>query len=80
MLFDEVTSALDGIMQRSAECHSSIRRTTKLTMMVTHQMGFVKEFARSSLFLPWQYSGTGERRMTYSNRPQSERLQQFLNE
>jgi polar amino acid transport system ATP-binding protein len=61
MLFDEVTSALDpelcnevlNVIRQLGEQH-------KLTMiMVTHQMGFVKEFADRVCFLPWQYSGTG---------------------
>ena len=82
MLFDEVTSALDpelcnevlNVIRQLGEQH-------KLTMiMVTHQMGFVKEFAdRVCFFCHGNILEQGTPDDLF-NRPQSERLQQFLNE
>lgn len=68
MLFDEVTSALDpelcnevlNVIRQLGEQH-------KLTMiMVTHQMGFVKEFADRVCFFAMAIFWNRERRMTYS--------------
>ena len=80
MLFDEVTSALDP--ELCGEVLNVIRRLGRehdLTMlMVTHQMGFAKEFADRVCFFsqgklieqapPQQFFGA----------PQHERTQQFL--
>jgi len=80
MLFDEVTSALDpelcgevlGVIRRLGEEH-------QLTMlMVTHQMGFAKEFAdRVCFFSEGKIAEQGPPQQLFGN-PQQERTQQFL--
>ena len=77
MLFDEVTSALDpelvgevlGVIRTLGAEHN-------LTMlMVTHQMGFAREFADRVCFF---YAGKiAEQGAPFSN-PRNERTQQFL--
>ena len=81
MLFDEVTSALDpelcgevlGVIRRLSEEH-------QLTMlMVTHQMGFAKDFAdRVCFFSEGKVAEQGPPQQLFGN-PQQERTQQFLN-
>jgi polar amino acid transport system ATP-binding protein len=80
MLFDEVTSALDP--ELVGEVLNVIRRLGSeldLTMlMVTHQMGFAKEFADRVLFF---YQGRiCEQRapQTIFGSPENERTRQFL--
>jgi polar amino acid transport system ATP-binding protein len=80
MLFDEVTSALDpelcgevlGVIRRLSEEHN-------LTMlMVTHQMGFAKEFAdRVCFFSEGKIAEQGPPEQLFGA-PQNERTQQFL--
>ena len=80
MLFDEVTSALDpelcgevlGVIRRLGEEHN-------LTMlMVTHQMGFAKEFAdRVCFFSEGKIAEQGSPEQIFGA-PQNERTQQFL--
>jgi polar amino acid transport system ATP-binding protein len=80
MLFDEVTSALDpelcgevlGVIRRLGEEHN-------LTMlMVTHQMGFAKEFAdRVCFFSEGKIAEQGPPEQLFGA-PQNERTQQFL--
>ena len=80
MLFDEVTSALDP--ELVGEVLQVIRRLGEehdLTMlMVTHQMGFAKEFAdRACFFYQGKICEQGEPKSFFSN-PQNERTRQFL--
>lgn len=81
MLFDEVTSALDpelcgevlGVIRRLGEEH-------QLTMlMVTHQMGFAKEFAdRVCFFSEGKIAEQGPPQQLFGESKQ-ERTRQFLN-
>jgi polar amino acid transport system ATP-binding protein len=80
MLFDEVTSALDP--ELVGEVLNVIRKLGSehdLTMlMVTHQMGFAREFADRVCFF---YGGRileDGRPETIFGAPRTERLQQFL--
>jgi polar amino acid transport system ATP-binding protein len=80
MLFDEVTSALDP--ELVGEVLNVIRRLGSeldLTMlMVTHQMGFAKEFAdRVCLFFGGRICEQGPAEEIFGA-PQNERTRQFL--
>ncbi len=80
MLFDEVTSALDP--ELVGEVLNVIRKLGKehsLTMlMVTHQMGFAKEFAdRVCFFYQGKIAEEGPPQEMFSN-PKNERTRQFL--
>jgi polar amino acid transport system ATP-binding protein len=80
MLFDEVTSALDP--ELCGEVLNVIRdlgREHQLTMlMVTHQMGFAREFAdRVCFFHAGRIEEQGPAQAMFEN-PQNERTQQFL--
>ncbi|MGH6873749.1 MAG: ectoine/hydroxyectoine ABC transporter ATP-binding protein EhuA [Aestuariivirgaceae bacterium] len=80
MLFDEVTSALDP--ELVGEVLQVIRRLAKehdLTMlMVTHQMGFAREFAdRICFFYQGKICEEGAPDQLFSS-PQNERTRQFL--
>jgi polar amino acid transport system ATP-binding protein len=80
MLFDEVTSALDP--ELVGEVLQVIRRLGKehdLTMlMVTHQMGFAREFAdRICFFYQGKICEQGAPEQLFST-PQNERTRQFL--
>jgi polar amino acid transport system ATP-binding protein len=80
MLFDEVTSALDP--ELVGEVLNVIRRLGaehNLTMiMVTHQMGFAKEFAdRVCFFYQGKIAEEGNPREMFSN-PKNDRTRQFL--
>ncbi|WP_027134207.1 ectoine/hydroxyectoine ABC transporter ATP-binding protein EhuA [Geminicoccus roseus] len=80
MLFDEVTSALDP--ELVGDVLNVIRRLGSeldLTMlMVTHQMGFAKEFAdRVCFFYAGRIHEQGPPEQLFGA-PQSERTQQFL--
>jgi polar amino acid transport system ATP-binding protein len=80
MLFDEVTSALDP--ELVGEVLNVIRKLGKehsLTMlMVTHQMGFAKEFAdRICFFYQGRIAEEGPPQEMFSN-PTNERTRQFL--
>ncbi len=80
MLFDEVTSALDP--ELCGEVLSVIRslgQEHQLTMlMVTHQMGFAREFAdRVCFFHGGRIEEQGPPQALFGN-PQNERTQQFL--
>jgi polar amino acid transport system ATP-binding protein len=80
MLFDEVTSALDP--ELVGEVLQVIRKLGDehdLTMlMVTHQMGFAKEFAdRVCFFYQGKICEQGEPKAFFSD-PQNERTRQFL--
>jgi len=80
MLFDEVTSALDpelcgevlNVIRRLGEAHN-------LTMlMVTHQMGFAREFAdRVCFFHQGRIHEQGSPDKLFNN-PQEERTREFL--
>ena len=81
MLFDEVTSALDP--ELCGEVLNVIRQLGEehqLTMlMVTHQMGFAKEFAdRVCFFSEGKIAEQGAPQQLFGN-PQQERTRQFLN-
>lgn len=81
VLFDEVTSALDP--ELVGEVLNVIRRLgaeLDLTMlMVTHQMGFAKDFAdRVCFFSEGKVAEQGPPQQLFGN-PQQERTQQFLN-
>jgi polar amino acid transport system ATP-binding protein len=80
MLFDEVTSALDP--ELVGEVLQVIRRLAKehdLTMlMVTHQMGFAREFAdRICFFYQGKIAEQGAPDQLFSS-PRNERTRQFL--
>jgi polar amino acid transport system ATP-binding protein len=80
LLFDEVTSALDP--ERAGEVLNVIRRLGaehNLTMlMVTHQMGFAKEFAdRVCFFDRGKIAEQGVPAEIFAS-PRHERTQQFL--
>jgi len=80
MLFDEVTSALDP--ELVGEVLNVIRKLGdehNLTMiMVTHQMGFAREFAdRVCFFYAGRIAEQGPPDVLFSN-PESDRTQQFL--
>jgi polar amino acid transport system ATP-binding protein len=80
MLFDEVTSALDP--ELVGEVLNVIRRLGEehdLTMlMVTHQMGFAKEFSdRVCFFYAGKICEQGPPAQLFGN-PQNERTRQFL--
>jgi polar amino acid transport system ATP-binding protein len=80
MLFDEVTSALDP--ELCGEVLQVIRKLGSehdLTMlMVTHQMGFAKEFAdRVCFFYQGKICEQGEPKELFTA-PKNERTQQFL--
>jgi polar amino acid transport system ATP-binding protein len=80
MLFDEVTSALDP--ELVGEVLQVIRRLAKehdLTMlMVTHQMGFAREFAdRICFFYQGKICEQGAPDQLFSS-PRNERTRQFL--
>ena len=80
MLFDEVTSALDP--ELVGEVLNVIRKLGaehNLTMiMVTHQMGFAREFAdRVCFFYQGKIAEEGNPREMFSN-PKNERTRQFL--
>jgi len=80
MLFDEVTSALDP--ELVGEVLNVIRRLGRehdLTLiMVTHQMGFAKEFSdRVCFFYEGKIAEQGAPDQIFNN-PQNERTKQFL--
>jgi polar amino acid transport system ATP-binding protein len=80
MLFDEVTSALDP--ELVGEVLNVIRKLGSehnLTMlMVTHQMGFAKEFAdRVCFFYQGKIAEDAPPQELFSN-PKSDRTRQFL--
>jgi polar amino acid transport system ATP-binding protein len=80
LLFDEVTSALDP--ELVGEVLQVIRKLGEehdLTMlMVTHQMGFAREFAdRVCFFYEGRICEEGEPKAFFQN-PQNERSRQFL--
>jgi polar amino acid transport system ATP-binding protein len=80
MLFDEVTSALDP--ELVGEVLNVIRKLGKehnLTMlMVTHQMGFAREFAdRVCFFYQGRIGEEGPPQEMFTN-PRNERTRQFL--
>jgi polar amino acid transport system ATP-binding protein len=80
MLFDEVTSALDP--ELCGEVLNVIRRLGRehdLTMlMVTHQMGFAKEFADRVCFFSQGKIIEQAPPQQFFAAPQHERTQQFL--
>jgi polar amino acid transport system ATP-binding protein len=80
MLFDEVTSALDPeLCGEVLAVIRSLGQEHQLTMlMVTHQMGFAREFAdRVCFFHAGRIEEQGPARALFEN-PQNERTQQFL--
>jgi len=80
MLFDEVTSALDPeLVGEVLNVIRHIGEEHKLTMlMVTHQMGFAREFAdRVCFFYGGRIVEQGSPDKIFSN-PGNERTQQFL--
>ncbi len=80
MLFDEVTSALDP--ELCGEVLNVIRKLGRehdLTMlMVTHQMGFAKEFADRVCFFSQGKIIEQAAPQQFFGAPQHERTQQFL--
>ena len=80
MLFDEVTSALDP--ELVGEVLQVIRRLAKehdLTMlMVTHQMGFAREFADRVCFFYQGKIGEQGAPDQFFSAPRNERTRQFL--
>jgi polar amino acid transport system ATP-binding protein len=80
MLFDEVTSALDPeLCGEVLAVIRSLGQEHQLTMlMVTHQMGFAREFAdRVCFFHGGRIEEQGPAQALFEN-PQNERTQQFL--
>ncbi|MBB4187077.1 polar amino acid transport system ATP-binding protein [Sinorhizobium terangae] len=81
MLFDEVTSALDPeLVGEVLQVIRKIGREHDLTMlMVTHQMGFAKEFSdRVCFFYQGKICEQGAPAEIFGN-PKNERTRQFLN-
>lgn len=81
MLFDEVTSALDPeLVGEVLQVIRKIGTEHDLTMlMVTHQMGFAKEFSdRVCFFYQGKICEQGPPAQIFGN-PQNERTRQFLN-
>ncbi|NRP73212.1 Glutamine transport ATP-binding protein GlnQ [Ensifer psoraleae] len=81
MLFDEVTSALDPeLVGEVLQVIRKIGREHDLTMlMVTHQMGFAKEFSdRVCFFYQGKICEQGAPAEIFGN-PNNERTRQFLN-
>jgi polar amino acid transport system ATP-binding protein len=81
MLFDEVTSALDPeLVGEVLEVIRKLGREHDLTMlMVTHQMGFAREFAdRVCFFYQGKIAEQGHPKEFFST-PKNERTRQFLN-
>ncbi|THK39127.1 ectoine/hydroxyectoine ABC transporter ATP-binding protein EhuA [Ensifer sp. MPMI2T] len=81
MLFDEVTSALDPeLVGEVLQVIRKIGREHDLTMlMVTHQMGFAKEFSdRVCFFYQGKICEQGSPAEIFGN-PKNERTRQFLN-
>jgi polar amino acid transport system ATP-binding protein len=81
MLFDEVTSALDPeLVGEVLQVIRKIGREHDLTMlMVTHQMGFAKEFSdRVCFFYQGKICEQGAPAEIFGN-PENERTRQFLN-
>ena len=80
MLFDEVTSALDP--ELVGEVLQVIRRLGQehdLTMlMVTHQMGFAREFADRACFFDQGKIAEQGPPETFFSAPRNERTRQFL--
>ena len=80
MLFDEVTSALDPeVIGEVLNVIRALGSEHNLTMlMVTHQMGFAKEFSdRVCFFYEGKIAEQGPPDQLFGN-PQNERTQQFL--
>ncbi len=80
MLFDEVTSALDPeLVGEVLNVIRALSAAHNLTMlMVTHQMGFAKEFAdRVCFFYEGKIAEQGPPEELFGN-PKNERTQQFL--
>jgi polar amino acid transport system ATP-binding protein len=80
MLFDEVTSALDPeLVGEVLQVIRKLAREHDLTMlMVTHQMGFAKEFAdRICFFDKGKIAEQGPPQEFFAS-PKNERTQQFL--
>jgi polar amino acid transport system ATP-binding protein len=80
MLFDEVTSALDPeLCGEVLQVIRKLGREHDLTMlMVTHQMGFAKEFAdRVCFFYQGKICEQGQPQALFTA-PQNERTKQFL--
>jgi polar amino acid transport system ATP-binding protein len=80
MLFDEVTSALDPeLVGEVLEVIRTLGREHDLTMlMVTHQMGFAKEFSdRVCFFYAGKIAEQGPPSELFGN-PRNERTRQFL--
>jgi len=80
MLFDEVTSALDPeLVGEVLNVIRQLGREHDLTMlMVTHQMGFAKEFSnRVCFFYEGKIAEQGPPDKIFSS-PENERTQQFL--
>ncbi len=80
MLFDEVTSALDPeLCGEVLQVIRKLGREHDLTMlMVTHQMGFAKEFAdRVCFFYQGKICEQGQPQALFAA-PQNERTKQFL--
>jgi polar amino acid transport system ATP-binding protein len=81
MLFDEVTSALDPeLVGEVLQVIRKIGREHDLTMlMVTHQMGFAREFSdRVCFFYQGKICEQGPPSELFGN-PKNERTKQFLN-
>lgn len=81
MLFDEVTSALDPeLVGEVLQVIRKIGREHDLTMlMVTHQMGFAKEFSdRVCFFYQGKICEQGAPAKIFGD-PENERTRQFLN-
>lgn len=80
MLFDEVTSALDPeLCGEVLNVIRSLGKEHQLTMlMVTHQMGFAREFADRVCFFDAGKIAEQGPAQAFFEHPQNERTQQFL--
>jgi histidine transport system ATP-binding protein len=78
LLFDEPTSALDPeLVGEVLKVIQALAEEGRTMLMVTHEMGFARQVSTQVLFL---HQGRVEEQGTAEilDRPQSERLQQFL--
>ncbi|MGY1447751.1 MULTISPECIES: ABC transporter ATP-binding protein [Pseudomonas] len=78
LLFDEPTSALDPeLVGEVLKVIQALAEEGRTMLMVTHEMGFARQVSSQVLFL---HQGRVEEQgdATILDRPQSERLQQFL--
>ena len=79
MLFDEPTSALDPeLVGEVLKVMRDLAAEGRTMIVVTHEMGFAREVSNHTLFLHQGLVEEAGHPREVLNRPQSQRLQQFL--